>query len=99
MQSFVRRQSEIAVAGIREVVVFHSGREALLEHAAELPFPDIADPSREQYAEFAVESSLWARWIRGHGCPLSATWFAAQLWLGQQSRLRRQLFCPAGLNT
>jgi hypothetical protein len=60
LQSFVRRQSEIAGAGIREVVVFHSGREALLEHAAELPFSVIADPGKDLYAEFGVESSVWA---------------------------------------
>jgi peroxiredoxin len=60
LQSFVRRQSEIADARIREVVVFHSSREALLEHAADLPFSVIADPGKDLYAEFNVESSVWA---------------------------------------
>jgi len=60
LQSFVRRQSEIAGAGIREVVVFHSSRDSLLEHVADLPFSVIADPGKALYAEFGVESSVWA---------------------------------------
>jgi peroxiredoxin len=60
LHSLVRRRSEIADAGIREVVVFHSSREALLEHAADLPFSVIADPTKNLYAEFGVESSVWA---------------------------------------
>jgi hypothetical protein len=60
LQSFVRRRSEIACAAIREVVVFHSSRLVLLEHAADLPFSVVADPSKGLYAEFGVESSVWA---------------------------------------
>jgi peroxiredoxin len=60
LQSFVRRYSELANTGIREVVVFHSSRVALLEHAANLPFAVVADPTKELYAEFGVESSVWA---------------------------------------
>lgn len=40
--------------------MFHSTREALLEHAADLPFAVIADPRKELYAAFCVESSLSA---------------------------------------
>jgi peroxiredoxin len=57
LRSFVRRKSEMVNAGIREVVVFHSSREALLEHAADLPFVVVADPTKALYAEFGVESS------------------------------------------
>jgi hypothetical protein len=60
LQSFVRRYSGIANTGIREVVVFHSTRVELLEHAANLPFAVVADPTKELYAEFGVESSVWA---------------------------------------
>jgi peroxiredoxin len=60
LRSFARRHSEIADAGIREVVVFHSTREALLEHAADLPFPVVADPGKQLYTEFGVESLVWA---------------------------------------
>jgi peroxiredoxin len=60
LHSYARRHSEIVDAGVREVVVFHSSREALLEHAADLPFSVIADPRKELYAEFGVESSVWA---------------------------------------
>src|SRR5262249_41099993 len=57
LHSFVRRYSELVYAGIRDIVVFHSTREALLEHAADLPFAVVADPSKALYAEFGVESS------------------------------------------
>jgi AhpC/TSA family len=60
LHSFVRRNSEIVAAGIREVVVFHSSREVLLEHAADVPFAVVADPTKELYADFGVESSVWA---------------------------------------
>jgi hypothetical protein len=56
----VRRQSEIADVGIREVVLFHSSRESLLEYAADLPFSVVADPGKDLYAECGVESSVWA---------------------------------------
>jgi len=57
LHSFVRRHSELVDVGIRDIVVFHSTREALLEHAADLPFAVVADPSKALYAEFGVESS------------------------------------------
>jgi peroxiredoxin len=60
LKSFVGHESDIADAGIREVVVFHSSREALLDHAADLPLSVIADPNKDLYAEFGVESSVWA---------------------------------------
>jgi hypothetical protein len=56
LQSFVRQRSQITEAGVREVVVFHSPVEELLEHAGHLPFSIIADPDKRLYAEFAVES-------------------------------------------
>jgi peroxiredoxin len=58
LRSIVRRHAEIAAAGVREVVVFHSSREELREYGAhELPFPVIADPAKRLYAEFGVESA------------------------------------------
>ena len=60
LQSIVRRHAEIAAAGIREVVVFHSQAEELRRHAAELPFAVIADPGKHLYIEFGVESSIRA---------------------------------------
>ncbi|QNE26739.1 AhpC/TSA family protein [Streptomyces sp. INR7] len=57
LRSVVRRHAEIEAAGIREVVVFHSGADELREHVADLPFAVVADPAKRLYAEFGVESS------------------------------------------
>ncbi len=57
MRSISQRHDEIAAAGVREVVVFHSSADALLEFQADLPFATIADPDKELYQEFGVESS------------------------------------------
>ncbi|GAB3455814.1 peroxiredoxin-like family protein [Actinophytocola sediminis] len=57
LRSIVTRHAEIQAAGVREVVVFHSPREELLEHAADLPFAVIADPDKHLYREFGIEST------------------------------------------
>ncbi|WP_327414681.1 peroxiredoxin-like family protein [Streptomyces sp. NBC_01233] len=57
LRSVVRRHAEIEAAGIREVVVFHSGADELRAHVAGLPFAVIADPDKRLYAAFGVESS------------------------------------------
>lgn len=75
MRSISRRHDEIVAAGIREVVVFHSSAEALREFQGELPFTTIADPGKQLYREFGVESSLrallspqaWSSAARGMG--------------------------------
>src|SRR5258706_12816317 len=54
LRSIARRHDEILAAGIREVVVFHSKREPMLEFQGELPFAAIADPEKKLYAEFGV---------------------------------------------
>jgi peroxiredoxin len=55
VRSIVQRHDEVSVAGIREVVVFHSGAETMLEFQSDLPFAAIADPEKRLYAEFGVE--------------------------------------------
>ncbi len=57
MRSISRRHDEIVAAGLREVVVFHSSAEAMRQFQADLPFTAIADPGKELYREFGVESS------------------------------------------
>ena len=57
LRSFVRRRDEVAAAGVREVVVFHSPVSELAPHANGFPFPLIADPERRLYRELGVESS------------------------------------------
>jgi hypothetical protein len=61
LRSITRRHDEILAAGIGEVVVFHSSAETMLTVQGELPFPAIADPERELYTEFGVESSPKSR--------------------------------------
>jgi peroxiredoxin len=54
LRSIARRHDDLLAAGIREVVVFHSRRETMLEFQGELPFAAIADPEKKLYAEFGV---------------------------------------------
>jgi len=54
LRSFASRHDEIMAAGVREVVVFHSRRETMLEFQGQLPFAAIADPERKLYSEFGV---------------------------------------------
>jgi peroxiredoxin len=58
MRSVAARISDIEEAGVREVVVFHSPVDELRAYADELPFDTVADPQRELYREFGVETSL-----------------------------------------
>jgi hypothetical protein len=57
LRSIVARHDEILAAGIREVVVFHSPADELREHASDLPFAVVADPTKHLYREFGVESA------------------------------------------
>jgi len=60
LRSIVKRHDEIVRANVREVVLFHSTVEELLPYAVDLPFPFIADPTKDLYAEFGVESGVRA---------------------------------------
>lgn len=57
LHSMMQRRDEIAAANIQEIVVFHSTVEEMRVHAADLPFPVIADPDKRLYIEFGVESA------------------------------------------
>jgi peroxiredoxin len=67
LRDFNSRYGEIREAGVAEVVVFHSGTEALLAHHGRLPFAVVADPGRWLYREFAVDSPTWAGFRRRRG--------------------------------
>lgn len=77
LRAFVSRHDELATAGVREVVVFHSDRAALREHQSALPFDVVPDPTKALYREFGVERSprallhpsTWLAGLRG-GWPL-----------------------------
>ncbi|MGY5045825.1 AhpC/TSA family protein [Streptomyces sp. 900105755] len=75
----VRRHAEIAQAGIREIVVFHSPAEELRKHVTDLPFDVVADPAKRLYVEFGVESSYRAllsprAWAPTARAILRSTW-------------------------
>ena len=55
LRSITRQHEELVAAGVREVVVFHSGTGTMLEFQGGLPFAAIADPEKELYAAFGVE--------------------------------------------
>lgn len=57
LRSIVRSHDQIRAAGVTEVVVFHSTADALRKYQADLPFAVVADPQRDLYREFGVESS------------------------------------------
>ena len=57
LRSFTRRHRELEMAGVREVVLFHSPADELRPHTADLPFAIITDPDKRLYAEFGVASS------------------------------------------
>lgn len=57
LKSVVHRRDEIAAAGVREVVLFHSSAEELRTYAEDLPLPVVADPDKRLYTEFGVESA------------------------------------------
>ena len=80
LHSVVMRKDELAAAGIKEVVVFHSTDKELRKYQAELPFAVIADPDKKLYAEFGVEKSAravltpgaWPGVFRGLGRTIGA---------------------------
>lgn len=72
------RQPEIAAAGVRQIVFFHSSPEEMLEYQAQLPFDCIADPTKRYYRAYGVETSwravlhpgvFWSglRWVLSTG--------------------------------
>lgn len=74
LQTFNARHKEIAAAGIREVVVFHSSDEELMPYKGSFPFDVIGDPTKALYRQYGVESSIraflslkaWAAAIKGN---------------------------------
>jgi hypothetical protein len=60
LHSIAERHDEIAAAGVREIVVFHSPADEFLGTEARLPFDVVPDPERRLYTEFGVESGARA---------------------------------------
>jgi peroxiredoxin len=57
LRSIIERHAEIASAGIREVAVFHSSETELRAHHESVPFALVADPDKQLYRQFGVESA------------------------------------------
>jgi hypothetical protein len=60
LRSITERHDEIAAAGVREVVVFHSPREEFIGIESDLPFDVVPDPERRLYSELGVGPSARA---------------------------------------
>ncbi|MPZ97626.1 MAG: redoxin domain-containing protein [Propionibacteriales bacterium] len=73
LRSITTRREEIAAAGIRGVVVFHSTAESIAQYQNDLPLTVVADPDQKPYAEFGVEAAprsvldprAWPAVVRG----------------------------------
>ena len=57
LRSIIKRESELTALGVSEIVFFHSTPEELEEHTSYLPFPCIADPTKELYKKFGTEEA------------------------------------------
>lgn len=53
-----RRAREIEVAGIKEVIVFHSSAKSIRSYQKDLPFALVGDPKKILYKEFGVGTSF-----------------------------------------
>ncbi|ABC30697.1 conserved hypothetical protein [Hahella chejuensis KCTC 2396] len=60
MRAMTLRHAELASAGIREVVIFHSSEASMQPFQGDAPFDVISDPEKKLYQEFGVEKSLRA---------------------------------------
>jgi peroxiredoxin len=81
MRGFAARHDELASAGVREVVVFHSDAAQLRAYGSDLPFDLVPDPERALYRAFGVERS-W------RSITHPATWVAAARGWSRVTRLR-----------
>jgi peroxiredoxin len=57
LHTYSQRVSDVAAAGVKDVVVFHSTDEDLRKYEADLPFLVVGDPDKELYRELGVESA------------------------------------------
>jgi len=58
IRSFVSRHLELVAVGVQEIVVFHSTTDELRKHEEGVPFAMIADPTKQLYKAFGVETSI-----------------------------------------
>jgi hypothetical protein len=95
LRSFVQRHDEVGAAGVREVVVFHSTVEDLLVQEAHLPFAVVADPDKQLYVAFGVESAPRALLHPRVWLPILSA-VAWRLWAIIRGRRRAPALNPRG---
>lgn len=95
LRTIVRRHAEITLAGVREVVVFHSSAAELREHVAGLPFAVVPDPQKRLYREFGVESAKRALLSPRAWLPILRA-VACSSWALVRGRERPPTLNPAG---
>jgi peroxiredoxin len=72
-----RRQAEIQAAGLHQIVLFHSSAEEMQKYQAQLPFDCIADPKKEHYQRWGVETS-WRALLHPRVLINGAKWVLTQ---------------------
>ncbi|GAA5057932.1 peroxiredoxin [Thermocatellispora tengchongensis] len=78
LRSISLSHADLLRAGITEIAVFHSSAEAMRPHQGDLPFAVVADPDRELYRDFGVETSPRAvLHPKALAAPFKATTYAA----------------------
>ncbi|MET3106384.1 peroxiredoxin [Oxalobacteraceae bacterium GrIS 2.11] len=60
LHTFSKKAAALDAAGITEVILFHSSLEEMRKFQNDLPFAMVADPRKEFYKQFGVETSWWA---------------------------------------
>ena len=60
LMTMARRHADMREAGIRQIVFFHSSTQEMAKYRAQLPFDCVADPRRDHYRRWGVESSIRA---------------------------------------
>lgn len=60
LQSFMQRYKEIEVAGIHEIVIFHSPNSSLFPYQGKFPFDVVGDPEKIHYLEYGAGSSIFS---------------------------------------
>lgn len=60
IDTFIKRHLELVEIGVQEVVVFHSTQDEMLKYGSNVPFAMIADPEKNLYKSFGVESSIFS---------------------------------------
>ncbi len=58
IDTFIKRHLDLVETGVQEVVVFHSTQDEMLKYGSDVPFAMIADPGKNLYKSFGVESSI-----------------------------------------